>query len=185
MCVCVCLFECVCVAAWRRPYEHTLSHRHTDTVTSLSNGWRHKACVCLFVCVSVAAWRRPYEHTPSHRNTDTLTSLSTVSGGTKRVCVFVFVFVSVSVCVCCCAAPSYEHTLSHSNTDTVTSLNSKWRDKVCVCVCGAKWCLTCERPDRCIYSIMGGRSLYCLHFGFSQFTGPKAYSWKFVPVQLG
>jgi len=42
-----------------------------------------------------------------------------------------------------------------------------------------------QRPDRGWYdSIKGGRSLYCLHFGFSQFMRPEAYSWIFVPVQL-
>ena len=32
--------------------------------------------------------------------------------------------------------------------------------------------LTCKWHDRGIYSIRGGRSLYCLHFGFSQFMRP-------------
>jgi len=39
--------------------------------------------------------------------------------------------------------------------------------------------------DRGTYSISRGRSLYCLYFGFSQFMGPEAYSWIFVPVLLG
>jgi len=34
--------------------------------------------------------------------------------------------------------------------------------------------LICERRDRSIYNIWGGRSLYCLHFGISQLIGPKA-----------
>jgi len=46
-------------------------------------------------------------------------------------------------------------------------------------------CRRSLRRDRGIYSIKGGRSLYCLHFGFSQFLGPEAYSLIFVPVLLG
>jgi len=42
-----------------------------------------------------------------------------------------------------------------------------------------------ERRDYGIYSIRGGRSLYCLHFGFSQFIRPEAYSWVFVRHQIG
>jgi len=44
---------------------------------------------------------------------------------------------------------------------------------------------TYQRCDRGIYSIRGGRSLYCLHWTFSQFMRPEAYSWIFVRVQLG
>ena len=43
---------------------------------------------------------------------------------------------------------------------------------------------TWQRPDRGIYTINGGRSLYCLHFGLSQFMGPEAYPSIFVPVLL-
>jgi len=43
----------------------------------------------------------------------------------------------------------------------------------------------CQRPDRGIYSISRGRSLCCLLFGLSQFMGPEAYAWIFVPVLLG
>jgi len=38
--------------------------------------------------------------------------------------------------------------------------------------------------DRDIYSIKERRSLYCLHFVISQFMGPEAYAWIFVPVLL-
>jgi len=43
----------------------------------------------------------------------------------------------------------------------------------------------CQRRDRGIYSIRGGRSLYCLHFGISQLMGPEACFWIFVPGGLG
>jgi len=42
-----------------------------------------------------------------------------------------------------------------------------------------------QRRDRGIYSISWVRSLCSLHFIFSQFMGPEAYSWIFVPVLLG
>jgi len=36
-----------------------------------------------------------------------------------------------------------------------------------------------------MYSIRGGRSLYTIHLGLSQFTGHEAYSWRFVTFRLG
>jgi len=41
-----------------------------------------------------------------------------------------------------------------------------------------------ERRDRGIYSIWGGRSLYCLHLSISQLTGPEACFEIFVRVLL-
>ena len=43
----------------------------------------------------------------------------------------------------------------------------------------------CQRRDRGIYSIWGGRSLYFLHFGISQLMGPEACLEIFVRVWLG
>jgi len=45
--------------------------------------------------------------------------------------------------------------------------------------------MTCKRHDRGIYSIRGGRSLYCLHFGIGQLMGPEACFGIFVRVLLG
>ena len=42
-----------------------------------------------------------------------------------------------------------------------------------------------QRHDRGIYSIRGGRNLYCLHFGISQLMGPEACFRIFVRVLLG
>ena len=42
-----------------------------------------------------------------------------------------------------------------------------------------------ERRDRDIYSIWGGRSLYCLHLSMSQLTGPEACFEIFVRILLG
>jgi len=48
-----------------------------------------------------------------------------------------------------------------------------------------EWLSYCERRDRGIYSIWGGRSLYCLHFGVSQLMGPEACFGIFVRVLVG
>jgi len=45
--------------------------------------------------------------------------------------------------------------------------------------------LTCLRRDRGIYSIWGGRSLYCLSFGISQLMEPEACFGIFVRIILG
>jgi len=45
--------------------------------------------------------------------------------------------------------------------------------------------MCCQRRDRGIYSITGGRSLYRLHFGISQLMGPEACFGIFVRVMLG
>jgi len=42
----------------------------------------------------------------------------------------------------------------------------------------------CERGDCGIYSIWGGRSLYCLHLGISQLMEPEACFGIFVQVLL-
>ena len=42
-----------------------------------------------------------------------------------------------------------------------------------------------QRGDRGIYSIWGGRSLYCLHFGISQLVGSEACFGMFVRALLG
>jgi len=64
----------------------------------------------------------------------------------------------------------------------------------CVAVCcnvlqrASPWCASaskCQRRDRGIYSIWGGRSLYCLHFGISQLMEPEACFGIFVRVLLG
>ena len=43
----------------------------------------------------------------------------------------------------------------------------------------------CQRRHRGIYSIWGGRSLYCLHFSIGQLMGPEACFEMFVRVLPG
>jgi len=62
-------------------------------------------------------------------------------------------------------------------TQSIHKVNTKYAQSIL-------WSL-CLRRARGIYSISEGRDLYGLHFGFSQFMRPEAYSWIFVRVQLG
>jgi len=52
---------------------------------------------------------------------------------------------------------------------------------ICIYTC---MCVISQRRDRGIYSIRGGRSLYCLHFGISQLMGPEACFGIFLRVLL-
>jgi len=45
-------------------------------------------------------------------------------------------------------------------------------------ICAMTHSSTCQRRDRGIYSILGGRSLYCLHFGISQLMSTWPFNLK-------
>jgi len=62
-----------------------------------------------------------------------------------------------------------QHTETHCNTLQHTATH----------------CNTLQRRDRGVYSIWGGRSLYCLHFDISQLIEPEACFGIFVWVSLG
>jgi len=97
---------------------------------------------------------------------------------------------------------AYGEVMAHTGTSHVTQMIESWH----VTCMHASWHIddwvmthTCmrhgthimrlhaswQRRDRGIYSIWGGRSLYCLHFGISQLMGPEACFGIFVREGLG